>query len=145
MVSLREVTADSVRAICRLQVTDAQSQLVAPNSVSIAQAYFQRDTAWFRAIYAGEVPVGFVMLYDNPPEARYFLWRFMIDYQYQGRGFGRRALELVIAHVRTRPSAKELLLSHGRTHISPEGFYMRLGFEHTGEMMHDEYVMRLAL
>jgi diamine N-acetyltransferase len=52
-VTLREVTADTVRAICRLQVGPGQEQLVAPNAVSIAQAHFE-PKAWFRAVYAGE-------------------------------------------------------------------------------------------
>ena len=54
-VTLREVTADTVRAVCELAVGPDQDGLVAPNSVSIAQAYFE-PKAWFRAIYAGEEP-----------------------------------------------------------------------------------------
>ena len=63
VVSLREVTADTVRAICKLEVGPEQQGLVAPNAVSIAQAYFE-PAAWFRAVYAGDTPVGFAMLYD---------------------------------------------------------------------------------
>jgi diamine N-acetyltransferase len=72
--------------------------------VSIAQAYF-RPKAWFRAIYADETPVGFVMLYDShlgaqlPQRDYYEVWLFMIDARYQSKGFGRRAMELVIAYV----------------------------------------------
>ena len=62
-VSLREITADTVRTICALRVTPAQERLVAPNAVSIAQAHFE-PAAWFRAIYAGDEPVGFAMLFD---------------------------------------------------------------------------------
>jgi diamine N-acetyltransferase len=64
-VSLREVTAGTVRAICRLDVSEEQKHFVAPNAVSIAQAYFE-PKAWFRAIYADDTPVGFLMLYDDP-------------------------------------------------------------------------------
>jgi diamine N-acetyltransferase len=51
-VTLRDVTADTVRAICRLQVGPGQERFVASNAVSIAQAYFE-PRAWFRAVYAG--------------------------------------------------------------------------------------------
>ena len=68
-VTLREVTGDTVRAVCRLQVGPGQERFVASNAISIAEAYFE-PKAWFRAIYAGEEPVGFVMLYDDPGEAR---------------------------------------------------------------------------
>jgi diamine N-acetyltransferase len=60
-VSLQEITKETVRAICRLQVGPGQDRFVAPNAVSIAQAHFE-PKAWFRAIHAGEEPVGFVML-----------------------------------------------------------------------------------
>ena len=111
VVSLREVTSDTLRDVLRLKVSPEQERFVAPNAVSIAQAYFHRDNAWFRAIYAGDTPVGFVMVEDLPDKASYHLWRFMIDARYQGLGFGRRALELLMEHVRTRPGATHLSLS----------------------------------
>ena len=51
-VTLREVTAETVRTICDLQVRPEQQAFVASNAVSIAQARFD-PKAWFRAIYAG--------------------------------------------------------------------------------------------
>ena len=47
--------------------------------------------------------------YDVPD---YYLWRFMIDADHQGKGFGAHAMELVIEHVKTRPNAIELFLKH---------------------------------
>ena len=87
-VSLREVTKDNLRDVLRLKVAPEQERFVASNAVSIAQAYFDRDAAWFRAVYAGDTPVGFVMLEVNPAKAEYFLWRFMIDQRFQKLGFG---------------------------------------------------------
>lgn len=141
-VTLREVNADTVRAICKLSVRDDQGQFVAPNAVSIAQAYFA-DHAWFRAVYADEIPVGFLMLSDRPDKHEYYLWRFMIDARYQGMGFGARALKLLIAHVKTRPGATELLTSVVQAEGGPQGFYEALGFKLTGEYEDDEAVMRL--
>jgi diamine N-acetyltransferase len=68
IVSLREITKDAVRIICDLKVADRQQKFVAPNAVSIAQAYFS-ESAWFCAIYAGESAVGFLML-DKDPKSR---------------------------------------------------------------------------
>ena len=143
-VTLREVTADTVRTICRLDVHEDQRQFVAPNAVSIAQAYFS-EHAWFRAIYAGDTPVGFLMLEDRPEKPEYYLWRFMIDARYQGMGFGRKALELLIEHVRTRPGATELLTSVHQAEGGPQGFYESMGFTLTGEYEEGEAVMRLHL
>jgi diamine N-acetyltransferase len=144
-ITLREVTAETVHAICDLKVADHQRNFVAPNAVSIAQAYFERDNAWFRAVYADETPVGFLMLDDDPSASEYGLWRFMIDARYQGNGYGRAALERLIVHVRTRPGATELLTSCVPGEGSPCPFYERLGFVYTGEKDDGELVMRLAL
>lgn len=143
-VSLREINADTVRIICDLSVREDQRRFVAPNAVSIAQAYFS-EHAWFRAIYAGETPVGFLMLEDRPDKPEYYLWRFMIDARYQGMGFGREALSLLIAHVKTRPRATELLTSVEQAEGGPQGFYEGMGFELTGEWEEGEALMRLRL
>jgi diamine N-acetyltransferase len=144
-VSLREVTKENLRDVLRLAVAPEQEKFVASNAVSIAQAYFHRDNAWFRAIYAGETPVGFVMLDDQPEKAEYSVWRFMVDHSVQGHGFGARALDLVMDHVRTRPGATELLLSCVPGEGSPGPFYEKLGFSYTGAVEEDELVMRRAL
>jgi diamine N-acetyltransferase len=51
---------------------------------SIAEAYFS-PLAWFRAVYAGDTPVGFVLLSDDPASHQYYLWRLLIDARHQGR------------------------------------------------------------
>ena len=144
-VTLREVTKDTLREIIRLKVAPSQERFVATNAVSIAQASFESDVAWFRAIYRGETPVGFVMVEDEPEKPRYMLWRFMIDSRYQGQGVGRAALELVMAHVRTRPGARELLTSCVPGEGSPGPFYEKLGFTYTGEEEDGELVMKRPL
>jgi len=144
-VSLREVTKENLREIVRLKVHPEQERFVAPNAVSIAQAYFDRDVAWFRAIYAGEAPVGFVMLHDEPSAPKYYLWRFMIDHRYQHLGYGARALEQVIDYVRLRPGAHEFLTSVVPGEGTPGPFYEKLGFAYTGEMDEGERVMRKPL
>ncbi len=145
-VTFREITFETVRQICNLSdsLSDAQKRMVAPNAVSIAQAHFNKH-AWFRAVYADDEPVGFIMLYDNPEEYDYFLWRFMIAGPYQSMGFGKRAIALLIEYVKTRPNAKQLGVSCGEGEASPEEFYKKLGFKRTGEMDGEEVVLRLEL
>ncbi len=144
-ITLREVTKETLWDILKLDVSDAQKTYVARNSESIAQAYFQPH-AWFRAIYADDTPVGFVMLYDDPEKAKYFLWNFMIDQRYQKLGFGKRALKLLIVHVRTRPNATQLGVGCVPTgDASPCPFYEQMGFVPTGEVINDEVMLSLSL
>ena len=144
VVALREVTGETVRAVCILQVAPEQRGFVAPNAVSFAEAMFE-PKAWFRAVVADDVPVGFVMLSLDPDGPEYYLWRYMIDARYQGRGYGRAALALVVDHVRTLPGATELLVSWVPTPGGPEPFYRGLGFEPTGGVDEGEVVARLRL
>ena len=143
-VSLRDVTRETVVAVCELEVAPEQTEFVASNARSIAEAYFQ-PKSWFRAVYAGEDPVGFVMLYDDPDEARYFLWRFMIAAEHQGKGYGKGALDLLVDYVRTRPNAAELQCSYVPGEAGPGAFYAKYGFAETGEVVHGENVISLAL
>ena len=143
-ISLRVITAKNVMLICSLSVSEGQRRFVAPNAVSIAQAYFSKS-AWFRAVYLDEAPIGFVMLAETPKRGRHFLWRFMIDVNYQGKGYGATALGLVINHVKRNPKAKALYLSVRREPGSAEGFYRRFGFEFNGKKVDDEHVMKLDL
>ncbi|MFO7571257.1 MAG: GNAT family N-acetyltransferase [Gaiellaceae bacterium] len=109
-MSLREITSETVRAICKLDVSPDRRGFVAPNAISIAQAHFE-PKAWFRAVYAGDEPVGFVMLYEDTAKPEYYLWRCMIGAEHQGKGYGRRGLDLVVEHVRELPGARELVSS----------------------------------
>jgi len=143
-VSLREITTETVRGICNLKVSESQNKFVAPNAVSIAQAYFE-PTAWFRAIYADDTPVGFIMFDKNIDKSEYFLWRMMIAEEYQRMGFGYLAMRILIDIVITLPNAKELLTSCVPGDGSPEEFYAKLGFKRTGEKDGDEVIMRLPL
>lgn len=143
-VSLREITSETVREICALAVGEQQKNFVAANAESIAEAYFD-ESAWFRAIYYGETPVGFVMLSENPEAGEYYLWRFMIDKRYQGQGLGKIVMAKIIDHVKSRPLAHELTLSCVPGEGGPEEFYQRLGFQFTGEVDDGEKVYRLLL
>jgi diamine N-acetyltransferase len=144
VVTLREITAETVRAICDLEPHQAQSGFVAPNAVSIAQAHFNQ-AAVFRAIYADEEPVGFIMWRPEDDGASCFLWRFMIDGRHQGKGYGREAIALWLESLpaRGRTLAR---LSYVPGTAGPHGFYMAQGFKDTGETRaNDERVMELAL
>jgi diamine N-acetyltransferase len=141
-ITLKEITSETVRIICSLSVRDDQKKFIAPNAISIAQAYFSKH-AWFRAIYADDTPIGFLMLEDQPEIPEYYLWRFMIDRRYQGFKFGSRAMNLLIEHVKNRPNATELITSVLQEKGGPQGFYEKLGFELTGEYEEGEAILQL--
>ena len=149
-VTLREITADTLRPVLRLSVAEDQKGFVATNAISIAQAYFAPE-AWFRAIYLGDEPVGFVMIEDTslrkppPDEPTVGLWRLMIDQRFQRRGIGREAVMRVIEHVRAKGIFKSLAVSYVPEPGGPELFYKGMGFVDTGRIDEGEVVLELPL
>jgi diamine N-acetyltransferase len=151
-VTLEPITDDNRDAVSALKVTEIQEDYVAGVAESLVEAAATPQAMpWCRAVYADATPVGFVMISDNIPPGDlaligpYYLWRLIIDARYQGRGYGRAAIALVVEYVRTRPGAQELLTSVVPGDATPLGFYLRCGFTETGEMFDHERVLRLPL
>jgi diamine N-acetyltransferase len=152
VVSLREITEDNRAAVEALAVTGEQDRYVASVTTSLQDAEEYPDAKpWYRAVYADDEPVGFVMIadgitVDDPTYVGpYYLWRLLVDRRFQGRGYGKAALDLVVEHVRTRPDARVLLTSHVVGPTSPVTFYQHYGFRLTGEEHEGEPLLELDL
>ena len=142
-VTLREVTKDNFRAIAGLSVADDQKNFVANNAFSMAEASFEEE-AWFRAIYAGDTPVGFAMLFENHEKNEYGVWRFMIDKEHQGKGYGRAALQLLIDRIKSYPNAKVMELCVVPENVGAIKLYTSMGFADTGRVEWNENVYELV-
>lgn len=150
-IHFERITARTVLAVCHLTytLTPLQRDAVEDNAESIAQAHFS-DSAWFRAIYADEEPVGFIMVHVGSDYADgvlcpgVFLWRFMIAGPHQGKGYGQRAIAKLCDHLRAL-GVPRLYTSCVVGPASPEAFYRRLGFVRTGEWYGDEPALVLEL
>lgn len=146
IVSLREITSSTVHRVCRLRVKPEQEQFVAANSVSLAEALFAPE-AWYRAVYAEEQLVGFVMLWDDtlsqspPAKPEVCLWRLMIAADFQGRGIGKSVLAEVIRYVHRRPGVCRFYSSYVPGELGPAKFYLSLGFAPTGAVDEDGEVI----
>ncbi|KAG0244458.1 hypothetical protein BGW41_007750 [Actinomortierella wolfii] len=141
-ITLRLITKDNWREITELTVLPTQQGNVSTNLHSLCESHYSED-AWVRAVYADETPVGFLMMSLWDPEDWYAIWRFMIDHRYQGFGFGRRAIQLAIAHVREHhPKAKMIRLMstgpEGKKGVDPKDspyqFYAALGWKDISEV-----------
>lgn len=153
MLELRKITNDNVWKICALSVHDHQSEFVADNKTSIAEAYAtvnEGHAALPLGIYDGDTPIGFVMIGkgaidDDESEMMkksYCLWRFMIDKRYQKKGYGLQALDAVMALVRTYPFGKadKIWLSYEPENVRAKEIYRKYGFVENGEVCDGETV-----
>lgn len=143
-LELKELDGSSFYPITLLEVFDNQKECVASNSFSMAQAYFH-ENAWFRGIYVNDEAVGFVMLKLDHEKSEYYLWRFMIDKNHQGKGYGKVALNKIVDFLKQFPEAKILKSSVDMGKASPLKFYLNYGFEETDDWDDGEKVILLSL
>jgi diamine N-acetyltransferase len=149
-VAIREITDTNRGAVLALRVAPGQDAYVARVEASFRDAEETPEgNPWYRAIYAGDEPVGFVMLsWDVTPApgilGPWFLWRLLIDERHQRRGYGREALRQIVEIIRAE-GATELLTSYVPGDGGPWPFYEKLGFSRTGQIEEDEIVIRLSL
>jgi histidinol dehydrogenase len=147
-LQVHAVDAGNVDALLKLEVSPGQRPLVASVAQSLAQAAYS-PAGRPLGLYDGDTPVGFLLLYDarqdpDRPAEQLYVWRLLIDATHQRRGYGRLALEWVVAETRRLG-----LGSVGLSHTTWEGhagpFYERMGFAYTGEVDGVERKMVLTL
>lgn len=141
-LQIAELTPDNLPAAVKMPLRPGQERFVAPVVESIAEAYVN-PTAWPRVILDDEQVVGFVMGNfdpDNELEAfRAGIWRLNVHADAQGRGVGRFAVDAIAAEAKARGFERITVLWE-RGDGGPEGFYLALGFEPTGEELFGEVV-----
>ena len=151
MIYLKDVTKENLFDIIKLHdtLTDIQKKCVAPNVVSIAQAYVNPQ-AWPKGIYDDQELIGFVMLalsdedIDDADQPAYFLWRFMIRRDVQNKHYGKRVLDLLVEKARAE-GQKYLYTSCDMKNPMPYQFYISYGFMDTGVTHDDEEILKLKL
>lgn len=155
MVRLEPITGKNIWDILKLRVNDTQKNFVAPNDISIIEAYIAitgNGHAFPFGIYADDTPVGFLMIgydvddsYENPPAiayGNYSIWRFMIDENHQHKGYGKEAMQLALGFIRTYPCGKAeccYLSYEPQNHIAKK-LYSEFGFTENGEMDGNEII-----
>ena len=99
-ITFREITSDNYSQVLNLKITPEQeaAKFVSPVVRSLADAWFYRDEgiAYPKAVYEDEDLVGFIMYELDTEEQQVFIWRFLIDQAFQGKGYGRQTIEVVM-------------------------------------------------
>ena len=164
MIHIEKINAKNVWDVLDLKLKKEQKHFVASNEVSIVQAYTAIDTkcvAFPFAVYNGKKVVGFLMVCYNegafyemdgntPPSAlvnNYSICRIMIDKRYQGRGYGRAAMQAALDFIRTWPCgvAEYCEISYEPDNTVAKALYASFGFVENGELDGDETVAVLKL
>lgn len=158
-MEFKKITEANIWDVIKLKVKDNQNNFVASNTVSLLEAYATQNEGGkveTFAIYNNKQLVGFIMInfdvYNWPgapkvARGNYCLWRFMIDYHFQGQGLGKKALAKILAYIKTRPlgDSDQLYLSFVPGNKYAEKLYQEFGFKPNGEKDGPEVVLVLDL
>lgn len=142
-IALQEITRDNFYACMKLSVRKDQP-FVASNAFSVAESKIFPD--WVtKAIYDNKEMVGFVMYKKNYEKNELYLCRFMVDQRYQGKGYGKAALDILKEIAMSDEKIHTIKLSTDPTNENGIRIYEKFGFMDMKYMDHDEEVFVLDL
>ena len=160
MLKLKKINRNNIVEILKLGVFDNQKSFVATNNSSIIEAYIaitENNHVFTFGIYKGDTPIGFLMIGfdvnsgdEGAPKiakGNYNIWRLMIDKKFQGKGFGKKAMDLALEFINNFPcgTAKYCWLSYENENDVARELYKSAGFVETDEKDGDEIVAVLEL
>ena len=135
-VTLREITGDNYFQVLELKISPEQeaAKFVAPVVRSLADAWYYRGEGitYPKAIYAKDDLVGFIMYDLDPEEQQVFIWRFLIDQRYQGKGYGRQTIEAVVEMAKEQAQITKVVADYVDGNEPMKKILLDLGFEVTG-------------
>lgn len=113
----------------KLVVTEEQASFLPSNLYSIAEAKFVEGIRLL-GIYKDNTMIGFAS-YILDEEGDMNLYKFMIDKNYQNKGYGKQALSLVMDIIKSEAKKKEVWLSLHPQNTTAIHLYCNYGFTKT--------------
>lgn len=148
-INLRDITNHNWIECIRLTTNKNNThtifeEYVASNALSLAQSKVQ--VGWnTKVIYDNETMVGFAMYGYSYDDNFFEICRLMIDYKFQGRGYGKISLIKIIEEIKKIESCKEIYICFDPENIVAQKLYEKVGFQDTGKLLKDEKLFKLSL
>lgn len=147
-ISFLPVTEKNFAIVSTLRVATAQAGMVETVAQCCDEA---RQLSLWRpvAICVDKTPVGFAMYglwKDEGENGRVWLDRFLIDERFQGKGYAKAVLPLLLRQMAAQYGCKKIYLSVYENNQVAINLYKSLSFAFTGERdINGELVMSLPL
>jgi diamine N-acetyltransferase len=143
-IRLQSVTDDLRSRIAALELAPGQENLVADNASSLEEADEDED-ARPRAVFADGELVGFLMYDATSDGDNAQIYRFMIDRAFQGRGYGKAALQLVLAEIKVLGHIHRVSICYEPENEGARQLYAKAGFVEDGLDEDGEMIAHLDL
>lgn len=153
MPEIRHVTIENWQVLIALKVRDDQKHFVSSNLYSIAQSKFgdEYEGHWdlfpFGIYDDDDTPVGFLMYALNflHPTHQAYIQRLMVDEKFQGKGYGRFAMQWMLNSFWLDDKIKVVAISYEPHNEVARKLYVGLGFVETGRIVEGETEAMLNL
>ena len=125
MVTLREINRENFGDVIDLSVFDGQP--VPSNLYALAQAKVQPECIPL-AIYNNDVLVGLIMYCIDINDNEYWIYRLMIDKNFQRMGYGEAAMKCLLSIIKQDKEHNKVYISFDPKNIGAKKLYEKLGF-----------------
>lgn len=147
MIIFKEINNENISEVLSLKVNNSQKDYIESIEKSLDDAKNNAyGIKWTPVgIYYNNLMIGFTMYGLNSEN---YLWidRFLIDYRYQNKGYGRKTLNLLIKYLKDHYSvSKCICLSVSEKNEISIKLYKELGFSFTCILDGNDPVMALVI
>lgn len=132
-MEFREIDKSNYWDCIALTVDDSQVDFVADNKQSLIEAAYE-DGLYVLGIYHEEIMVGFILYDYDDTFPGWSMSRFMIGKQFQGKGYGKRAVIAFLDYFKKMYGANELFVSVSLGNTVARKMYSDIGFEEIKEI-----------
>ncbi|MDD3123459.1 MAG: GNAT family N-acetyltransferase [Candidatus Izemoplasmatales bacterium] len=127
-IHLEEITKDNYIEAVILKVSPEQTNFIAENVFSLAQSKYEEECIP-KAIYANDNMVGFLMYsIKDSEDSLVWIYRLMIGNNYQGCGYGKKAMELIIPYLKSISKENKIRISFEPENEVAKNLYEKVGF-----------------
>ncbi len=141
-IRLEPIRASNKKAVLALKLAEDQQDFLSDNASSLKEAA-NDDDARPRAVVVGDRVVGFLMYDASVGDGEALIYRFMIDYRNQGRGYGRAALSALLKEIGALSHVRDVLVCYMPENEGARRLYQSAGFVDEGEDADGEMIARL--
>lgn len=134
MVYLKEVDENNWKEIAALELFEEQKSFLDTPLGIVARGYVYRNcNAKVFGIANEEKIIGAALIRDFDEEpVGYDLQQFMIDKNFQNKGYGRQALELILNYLKTEKRFDRVEICVKKADIPAIKLYEKAGFKNSG-------------
>ncbi|HEL9599066.1 TPA: GNAT family N-acetyltransferase [Streptococcus suis] len=133
MIRLELVNKDNFDAVLEVSLSAADERKVASVEYSLAQAWLYKDNRELHpyAVLSGQKVVGFVLL-SIQEDKNYYVWRLLIDKEYQNRGYGKEVIRQILVLAKEDSLCQKVSVNYVIGNHKMRYILEKLGFQSVG-------------